>query len=248
MLISLGSGSLLDIFLGFLQHYRLFLLLFFSALCFFLLLLRFEKEIHVKWYGILLLSLTCQILGVLGTFIFAQFENLIRSGGSGVTSLFGSYLAIPLLLLVDSKVFHRDTRMMSDFYALGLLFGFFFARINCLISGCCKGIYLDAFGFEWPAREVELLFLIVLNIILTRRLMKKRFDGRNMPILMIGYGVFRFFNELLREGDAIIFGVFHISHIWCLLCICVGTVWLLILHQRVGKYPNNKEKKRKANA
>ena len=224
-------------------YYRMFLLLFFSAMFMFVWLLQFQKDTKIKWYGALALALLSQVIGLLGAFLLAQFEGFLGGGPAGIISMFGVVMTIPLLAIVLGKITKRDVRMMCDIYSLAIVIGMFFGRINCVFAGCCGGIYIDFLGFEWPAREVELLFYLVIGFIMGRRCIKRTFDGRCLPIYLISYGVFRFFNELLRTGDPIL-GPFHIAHVWCTLFIIIGIVTLVILNNKDKK--NNVKPKRKA--
>lgn len=229
-----------------LTYYRLFLLLFFSAMFLFVWLMQFQKEIKIKWYAALILAIVSQILGVLGAFLLAQLEGLFGPGEPGVISMFGVVMTIPPLTILGAKLFHRDIRMMCDIYSLAIIIGMFFGRVNCCFAGCCGGIYIDFLGFNWPAREAELLFYIIIGFIMGRRCFKKTFDGRCMPIYLISYGVFRFFNEWLRE-TSIDFFTRHVAHFWCILFIIIGTVTLIIMNQK-DKKAKNKPKAKKTKA
>ena len=113
-----------------------------------------------------------------------------------------------------------------------------FGRIGCFLSGCCYGIETDSFlGVQFPhlAHKVlptnlfEAIFLFVLFGVLLLLTLKNKYRY-NMPIYLIGYGVWRFVIEFFR-GDhrgELITGLSP-AQFWSLLLI-VGGISLLIYY------------------
>ena len=108
-----------------------------------------------------------------------------------------------------------------DIFGVAMIATLFFARINCLIAGCCKGLSIH--GLEparWPTREAELVFYVVFLAIMAPKVFKDKTKGLLYPIYMIAYGVFRFAIEFFRESGG--GRAWHIAHLWAFLAAAIG--------------------------
>lgn len=85
----------------------------------------------------------------------------------------------------------------GDRFALLLPIPLILGRIGCLSAGCCPGL-ARAFG-KWPAVPVEIGFqtaaLVALLVMRARRVQV----GQHFHLYLIGYGLFRFGHEFLRD-------------------------------------------------
>lgn len=120
-----------------------------------------------------------------------------------------------------------------------MIFTVMCARVNCILSGCCRGMLIPGTNAtRFPTREIELVFYVILLAVLCPQIWKGRLKGRAYPIYMMAYGIFRFVNEFFREADTQM--VFHRSHIWAVLALIIGTA--VNAEIKSGK---SKEKRRK---
>jgi phosphatidylglycerol:prolipoprotein diacylglycerol transferase len=89
-------------------------------------------------------------------------------------------------------------------------------RIGCLVHGCCVGKVCNPAWYtirdiegnaRWPAVPVEMLFnalaLAVFAFLRSRRIL----PGQHFHLYLIGYGLFRFAHEFLRETPDVFGGL-----------------------------------------
>lgn len=231
-------------FLGFLEAYNLQLILVVATGVSFFWLSFFKKELRIRWYAALILSVLHTLIGVVCVKAFAAFEGLIGPGEAGNLSLYGGVFLMPVFYFAGAKIFRRDVAMTFDVFSLPLILTLFCSRFNCLVNGCCLGLMIPGTDMRWPTRGAEMLFYVILIHILGTKVFKRRFDGRVYPIYMLSYGIFRFVIEWFRESEHII-GVIHISHIWSLAAAIIGATLLIILSKNqksAVKKPKTKKK------
>ena len=222
----------MEIVFAFLNENSLYFLLFAGGLGTFFWLLTFRKRIRSGWFPILLLSVLHIVFGVLSVKLFAFLESPSEKFGSSM-SLFGAVFFMPCLYYTGSKIFKRDTRQVFDLFTVPLVFTLACARVNCLLTGCCKGMIIPFVRdgtVRWPTREAELLFYAVFLSLIIIRISRNRSNGEIYPIYLLSYGLFRFFVEGFRESSAK--SVFHMAHFWAVIAVCAGAAFYFeIRHQ-----------------
>lgn len=116
-------------------------------------------------------------------------------------------------LLVAVFYFRRrpelDPWLFSDAFAPAVMLGAAVGRTGCFLAGCCYGQPTDGFlgihfpnlpGPVHPTQLYDATLALVLGGFLLWRFGRRRFDGENIALLLIGYPVFRFLTEAFR-GD-----------------------------------------------
>lgn len=143
----------------------------------------------------------------------AQVFNL-RAGG--LTILGGIVLPI-VMLFVSFRRKGYEARSVLDIYAAPLLLGMAIGRIGCLLGGCCQGQVCSPdfpLGITYPAgtfgslpagpRYPSPLFEAFADLLLMGVIIwfmpRIKFAGQAIYLMLTGYGVIRFLNELTR-GD-----------------------------------------------
>ncbi len=139
-------------------------------------------------------------------------------GIGGLVILGGVAVAIPVsaYFLKKHKIpFLKMADVMMPPLALGIAIG----RIGCFLNGCCFGIPTDLpWGIKFPKFSLagsvypdefihptqiyESLYSLIIMFILLWRTHQRRFEGELMFIFLILYGIFRFFNEMLRHCES----------------------------------------------
>jgi phosphatidylglycerol:prolipoprotein diacylglycerol transferase len=121
----------------------------------------------------------------------------------------------------------------GDWFALIAPITIILGRIGCWFHGCCQGIRCspnwftvqDAQGFaRWPSVQVEILFnLVALCAVLYLR-KRELLPNQHFHLYLIGYGVFRFFHEFLREEPRVFGGItgYQIASIGVVILGVVG--------------------------
>ena len=114
-----------------------------------------------------------------------------------------------------------NRREFYDLFAYYVLPSLFLQRVSCIFSGCCYGIPFFHTDLLWPTREIELIFYILFGIRLYFLEKRGRIEkGNCFPLLMISYGIFRFFEEFVRYSAGHRF--LHPAHVWSVLCVIIG--------------------------
>lgn len=201
----------------------------------FVMMYLWRTELKIKWYGALVFSVFHTIWGVFCVSIFAVIETGFDMDNIGNMSLFGGVFMMPLFYLVLGRITKAKIKMVFDICTSCMLFTLMCARINCIISGCCCGMFIPFTKIKWPTRELEIFFYIILIILIFRKLQLKKYDGTIYPWYMMTYGFFRFVTEWFRayEGNYVI----HRGHVWSLISMIIGfSVYIEI------KKTNNKER------
>ena len=204
-----------------------------------LLFLRFKDRLRIGRLAAVVLGIICVVPGVISTMVFSGIENWGNPLSSGF-SLFGSILIEPWFFIAGTKIFRRNIRDVLDVYTLCAIAGLFVVRINCIVNGCCLGALMPhSDTVRWPTREVEMVFHLILFAILYRKTCKNDLPGIIFPTYMISYGFFRFIEEWFRAGRRFL-GPMHISHLWAILSVIIGSALYFEISDR-GKKHRQKE-------
>ena len=125
------------------------------------------------------------------------------TGKSILGALLGGYGAVEI-----AKKCLGYRAATGDWFAMVVPAGVMIGRVGCLLHGCCAGrecrpswyAMRDASGVpRWPAVPVEIGFnaLMILLFFVLRRTHK--LPGQHFHLYLIGYGLFRFAHEFMRE-------------------------------------------------
>ena len=156
------------------------------------------------------------LVGVLSVKVFAFLE----SGDIGNMSLFGGVFFMPGAYWLGAKLTKRPYGAVCDVFTPCMIFTVMCARVNCILSGCCTGLFIPGTQLRFPTRESELLYYVVMLILLIPRVDKDKNPGGMYPLYMATYGAFRFFNEFFRTSSLEM--LFHLSHLWAVIAFVVG--------------------------
>lgn len=201
---------------------------------------RERLSLRLPW--VILLSLLHVAVGVCCVKAFAALEAGSLSA-AGNMSLFGAVFFLPLFYWLVAKLGKRKTADVFDVFVVPMIFTLACARVNCLFSGCCLGLPISGTSLRWPTREAELLYYAVILFFFVRKTLRGKTDGTLYPIYMISYGILRFFLEFLRVSPT--HTLFHLSHLWALLCLLTGLsfLWQKQQKQRPRKQPSRRRNK-----
>lgn len=220
------------------SHYVLMILLAVATVINFVWLFFNRKDLKMNIPILIVFSLLHSIIGVLFVVIFAYIEAGFDFEAIGNMSLYGGVFFMPIVYLLYALIRKVSIGRAFDIFTISIVSTLFFARINCIISGCCRGILIGDTGIRVPTRELELLFYALFVIFTITKIYKKESNGYMYPIYMLSYGVFRFIVEFLREADGE--SIFHIGHIWSIISIVIGLGFILGMKYLRGK-KNEKE-------
>lgn len=191
-------------------------------------------RLNYKSWQVVTLGVAHTCLGVLAVKAFAIIEGFGDLSVVGNMSLFGGMALLPIFYGTLARKGHRDTRDVFDVLTMSLVMTLFFARINCIISGCCIGAFIPGTGLRWPTRELEMAYDAVLLAICIPRVYRGEMRGQMFPLYMVSYGVFRFITEFLRVSAASA-GAFHIAHLWAGIAVVLGASILVEMRQQTDR-------------
>jgi phosphatidylglycerol:prolipoprotein diacylglycerol transferase len=151
----------------------------------------------------------------------------LATGKTIVGALMGGYAGVEI-----AKCYVGYSGVTGDFFATIAPLSIILGRIGCWFHGCCLGAVCEDSWFcmhdrgglaRWPAVPMEIAFnlfaLLALAILRRRQL----FPGQHFHIYLIGYGVFRFAHEFVRDTPQIL-GPLSGYHIASLALVALGTV------------------------
>lgn len=194
------------------------------------MLLRKKQFPQVAIWKMVLLTLWLTITGVLGTMILAYIEM----GKFGGTSFYGAVFLVPILILpaMLMRITYKDILNLCAPAECAMLL---VMRFDCLDKGCCFGRYLPALEFQFPSQIAEMVVAITIMITLIQMHRKDR-QVQLYPWYMILYGVCRFILQGFRYGgtDPWVLGLSQ-GHLWSLVSMAIGTVWLLLSRRRTSQ-------------
>lgn len=202
------------------DHHMLILILLAGTVFTYFWFLQFKTQLRFSALGAIPAALIHTVFGVLCVTAFAVVETMnIHIFGN--MSIFGATFFMPILFFAFAKIGKRNMAEVFDIGTVSMIFTLMCSRFNCLVTGCCYGIsFFGSKTLQWPTRELEIAFYIILLIILIRKTRKHESGGCNYPIYMIAYGIFRFVTEWVRHysGNAVV----HRAHIWAVLSLIIG--------------------------
>lgn len=202
----------------------------------------FRRRLRISLPLIPVMSTLNTAAGVVCVKLFAGLESWGNPLESG-QSLFGSIFLLPIVYFIGAKLFRRPFCDVFDIFVMCTITTLIFARIACIVSGCCLGQLLPGSeSVRWPTRELEIIFHIGLLIFFYIKNRKGIQSGNLWALYMIAYGSFRFCEEWLRAGNTIL-GPFHYGHIWAVLSIIVGSAIYIELREQRNKVEYKRVKK-----
>ena len=207
----------------------LYILVICGTIFTFLWLWSFRGTLKLKAIPIAGISIVYTALDAVCVKLFAVIEYLDLSAIDRM-SLFGAIFFMPFVILALAKIADVKPALLFDISTPAFLFMFMCGRINCIITGCCYGIYLTE-NYRWPVREAEILFYIILIVIFALRLKKGRFTGAYYAVFLLSYGVFRFAAEFVRYFPDQS-GTWHRGHVCAGIAFAAGLIWYLVSRQR----------------
>lgn len=211
------------------SHWFLLTMLALATIVSFVWLFVFNrKKTNSKWWECLIVTVLYCIFGVIAAIVFSFFESGMNGKFVwGGTSLYGAVFFTPIFCIIYALIKKMPFKQAFDLFAPIIAAYLALARINCLYSGCCYGILLDAEkGIRWPAREADILFQVLFIIFVSPKVIEGKTKGLALPLFFVSYGVFRFINEWLRYSETT--RVLHDGHIWSICAFVIGGTWIAL--------------------
>ena len=207
----------------------LYILVIFGTIFTYIWLWSFHDTLKLKPGAVFAITVSYTFFDAVCVKLFAVIEYLDISAINKM-SLFGAILFMPFVIFGIAKISGIKPLLLFDISTPCFLFMFICGRVNCLIAGCCYGIYL-ASGFRWPVREAEIAFYLVLMIIFSVKQKKGIFSGTCYAVFLLSYGIFRFAAEFVRyfpDQE----GLWHRGHFCAAVSFIAGLIWFIIIRKK----------------
>ncbi len=193
------------------------------------------------------------LLGYGSAVVFQALYNIVREGGfvinqgTGATFYGGLIGGAACFLAIyfgighfrfEKKIHVKRFWDVTDGAAAAIVIAHSIGRIGCLMAGCCHGAETDAwYGIKMvainktvvPTQLFEALFLFALFLLFVYRINNKK--SYNLPIYMMGYGVWRFLLEYVRADyrGTTIFSFMTPSQLIAVIMFLAGAALLIVM-------------------
>ena len=158
----MGNAQLAEWPSPWLQDHFLIVLLLIGTVFNVIWLLKTQDRLRFRIPLVLLLSLLHTVFGVGCVKFFAFLE----SGDAGGMSLFGGVFFMPVFYFLITKLTKRKAADVFDVFTICMIFTVMCARINCMMSGCCRGLIIPGTQLRFPTRELEIIYYIGMLLLL----------------------------------------------------------------------------------
>lgn len=212
----------------------------------------FFKVPKEKVDSLITISFVCMFLGARLAYVFIYNWSYYKDHLAELFSVWNGGLSFHGALaglLAGGFIFAKKNGIswaqVMDNVALAGTPGLFFGRMGNFINGELYGSITDSpFGLIFPAggpypRHPSQLYEgitegLILSIILWILLRKVKYYGVLSSVFLIGYGVFRFMVEFVREPDVQLGKIYglNMGQWLCLIMIMVGTAALVAVQKK----------------
>ena len=202
------------------------------------MLLQKKQYPQVAIWKMFLLALGILVTGVFGAMVLAYIET----GEFGGTSFYGAVFLVPVLILPAKlmKISYKDILNLCAPAECAMMI---VMRFDCLDKGCCFGKYLPELGFQFPSQIAEMVVGVGIIAVLIVMHCKNR-ETWLYPWYMVLYGICRAILQCFRYGGTEPWALgLSQGHLWSLVSVTVGIVWLVLSRQKkpVAKKRNKRK-------
>lgn len=187
---------------------------------------------NFKKLNVFILTTLTMIFGIIGTIILYNIENPEKFFSIG-TSLYGAIIFIPVFFMFIKLIYKRFKYLdILNFIAPTILVVIAIMRINCTLSGCCRGIEFE-FGIKYenitrfPVQPIEALLDLIAFAFSYLNERKSIFVVNNYFLLIIVYPIIRLICELFRDEKKVFIGL-STGQIISIILLIIGVVLLIV--------------------
>lgn len=198
-----------------------------------------DPRLRRQYYLLQLITFVSAIVGAKLVFLLAEYrwplesvpdwQRTLYTGRSLVGALIFGFLGAEI-----AKPLVGYPLPPNDRFAALIPFSFAIGRIGCLLNGCCRGIPYDGpFSIVYadgiprhPTQLYEIIFQLCAGIGAVILVKYKYLSGCIFSLYLIGYGIFRFLIEFIRETPKS-FGPFSAYQWLSLLMVVLGASFLV---------------------
>ena len=177
--------------------------------------------------------LTGSLFGIAGLYVMYFIEN----GEFGGISFFGAFFFGPIGVLLSSylvKLSKDAIEYMMDIAVPAVCIALCVNKVNCAISGCCRGYIMTVLEngqkVRFPSQLVESGVALLTMLLFIWFIRKGLLKGHLYALYMVVYGVERFILTFFRDNSQIT-GL-PMGQIWSLVSFVIGASYLYIRYLR----------------
>ena len=209
----------------------LYLYLLVDLIISFLAFLLVNRTYKINGFKLFVFNFVSIILGVISTMMMSYIE----SGSFKGTSFYGAVFLLPIFTYFLSLIFNISSWKLFNLSSILVMITSAILKVRCFVYGCCGGRKIPIetdYGFmDFPSQIVEMIFALLIFILLLFLFFRNKDRKDLYPIMMIVYGVGRFILNSYRLVVPL-FGFMSFGHIWSIISVIVGIIWLIILHKK----------------
>ena len=232
-----------------------------AALGLFWLLCHVRKVDDKSYSFYSLLGIIAIASGLLGAYVFQAIYNAINNALTGANRTGGltfmGGLVFGVVVFVAGTAIFAKGKVRRDFFECAsiaapcIVAGHILGRLGCLCAGCCYGKETDShlWGFNFPdlgnrlptqLYEAEFLAVLLAAMLITLLVFKKH--KPLLPMYGIGYSIWRFFIEYLRDDDrgAFIPGLTP-SQAQSILLLLIAVALAILLYKNIVPFAKAKD-------
>ena len=174
------------------------------------------------------------LLTIVGT-LSVKIMFFVENGTWVGLSFFGAVFLVPLWFLPIARMLRLPYRELLDVTAPAICIMLALMKVECLLSGCCRGrvLYETAAGeiVRFPSQVAEFCNALLLLGVLILLIFRGRQEGRIYPWFMVIYGGTRFGLNLFRETKPYVWRLSP-GGFWSLVAIVLGIVLLVAFSKK----------------
>ena len=201
----------------------------------FLFVVLYGKKMGIPLWKSIVVVMIVYPMAVLWMFIMFWIESGFKNfGGNNIVRVF---VYVPLIALPVAKLLKMSWKDICAMLALGPVAVHTVSHFGCIFAGCCRG-YANSWGLYnvtteeicFPIQPIESLiaWCIIAFLLIRGKRHSYIADGKEYPIMLILFGVTRFFCEFLRDNKKIWFGLSGLSF-HALFMAVVGGITMFVL-------------------
>jgi len=168
-------------------------------------------------------------------YLLLRGTSMIFNGGKVKGLNFIRIVAfMPISAYLLSRIFSGKFRTVLDYIAPLLAIFHGVTHLGCIFEGCCQG-YPSDWGLYsnsvetvcFPIQPIEAVSSILIGVVLSVMIIRKKQRGKLYAYYLISYGVTRFLWEFLRDNEKIWWNISELA-LHALIAALLGVVFLVV--------------------
>ena len=223
--------------MGFISEHSLLILLSISGVLSFFYFFLCRKKLKLSVPVLTVITAIMMIWGFAAArWVFPFIEAFGNIHKMANLRMYGIFYFDCIGIWILTKVLKTNDQLLFDISAIGVVTAAVLGRLDCFFKGCCYGVSFFDTRFRWPIREIELVANLLFLAFYIPKVYGGKTHGQVYPIALIYYGIVRFILECFRvEGTLIGNKGFHLAHVWSIVSILMGLIWVLFLYEKQKK-------------